>query len=173
MIDLIKRFFKIRIIRYGMVGGIGIPIQNLALLLFTLLMGPRLFPVENACAFIISNFINFVLNQFFTYREQVQGIHGWEWAKRFFKGQLTSLSATLIAYLVALVLFYTLSVNRYISSDIGIVIAFLYNFFISNKLVFRPTTPATSTSTAQSVQPATNVDVMQIVKEQEAEATPK
>jgi len=170
MIDLVKRFFKIRIIRYGLVGGIGIPVQNLALLLFLFLMGSRLFPLANACAFIVSNLVNFTLNQFFTYREQVQGIHGWEWIRRFFKGQLTSLSATLIAYLVALILVYTIKGNPYISSDIGIVVAFLYNFFISNKLVFRPTA---STAATHPVQPATNVDVMQIVKEQEAEATPK
>src|SRR5581483_10412292 len=86
----------------------------------------------------VSNFINFTLNQFFTYREQVKGIRGWEWLRRYFKGQLTSLSATLLSILIALGLVYFLHVDKYLANPIGIVIAFIYNFFISNKLVFRP-----------------------------------
>lgn len=170
MIDLIKRFFKIRIIRYGLVGGIGIPVNLFALFVFKHLMGDAWLPLAEAFAFIVSNIVNFILNQFFTYREQVQGIHGWEWIKRFFKGQLASLSSLLVSYTITMVLIYVFHSNDYLANIAGIVLAFLYNFFISNKLVFRPTA---STAATHPVQPATNVDVMQIVKEQEAEATPK
>ncbi|HEU5377692.1 MAG TPA: GtrA family protein, partial [Ktedonobacteraceae bacterium] len=89
MISLIKRFFQMRIIRYGLVGGIGIPIQDGASFLFVRLLGQSLFPLADALAFLVSNFINFTLNQFFTYKEQVKGIHGWDWMRRYFKGQLT------------------------------------------------------------------------------------
>ena len=139
MVSLVKRLMKTHIIRYGMVGGIGIPINDGALFLFLHLMGQPLYPLANACAFILSNLINFILNQFFTYREQIQHIRGWEWVRRFVKGQVTSLSASLIAYLIALALVHFLNINDYIANPIGIVIAFIYNFFISRKLVFRST----------------------------------
>lgn len=151
MVSLIKRFFQIRIIRYGLVGGIGIPIQNAFLLLFLLLLSQKFFLLANALAFIFSNIINFILNQLFTYREQVKGIHGWEWVRRFFKGQLTSSSSLLLSYLIATALVYLAHANDYLSTDTGIVIAFLYNFFVSNKLVFRAT--ADSATPARSAKP--------------------
>ncbi len=137
MVSFVKRVLNIRIIRYGLVGGIGIPINDGALFLFLSLLGQPLYPLANACAFLLSNLINFFLNQFFTYREQLQHIHGWEWGKRFVKGQMTSLSASLLAYLVALALVHFLHVNDYVANPLGIVVAFIYNFFISKKLVFR------------------------------------
>lgn len=170
MIDLIKRFFKIRIIRYGMVGGIGIPVNLFALFVFKHLMGDAWLPLAEAFAFIVSNIVNFILNQFFTYREQVQGIHGWEWIKRFFKGQLASLSSLLVSYAITMILIYVFHSNDYLANIAGIVLAFLYNFFISNKLVFRPTA---GTATTRPVHPAANADVMQLVKAQEVKVTPK
>lgn len=152
MVSLIKRFFQIRIIRYGLVGGIGIPIQDGASFLFVRLLGQSLFPLADALAFLVSNFINFTLNQFFTYKEQVKGIHGWDWMRRYFKGQLTSLSASLIAYLIALGLVYFVHVNDYIANPIGIIVAFLYNFFISNKLVFRPTTSSAASASSDKLE---------------------
>lgn len=139
MVFLLKRLFKLHIIRYGLVGGLGIPINDAALFLFAQFLLLPL-PLAEACAFLVSNFINFTLNQFFTYREQVRGIHGWEWLRRYARGQLTSLSASLLAYLIALGLVYFLRVDKYLANPVGIVVAFLYNFFLSRKLVFRPTT---------------------------------
>ncbi|HEY1351921.1 MAG TPA: GtrA family protein [Ktedonobacteraceae bacterium] len=141
MVLLFKRLFKLHIIRYGLVGGLGIPINDAALFLFAQLLLLPL-PLAEACAFLLSNLINFTLNQFFTYREQVAGIHGWEWLRRYLRGQLTSLSASLLAYLVALGLVYFLQVDKYLANPVGIVVAFLYNFFLSRQLVFRsPPTP--------------------------------
>ena len=144
MVSLVKRFLKIRIIRYGIVGGVGILINEGALFLFEHLLGlaiPRtsifLYPVSWVCAFEISNLANFTLNQFFTYSEQVKNIHGREWVRRAFKGQLTSISAMLISLAVSWTLYFAFHVDEYVASPIGIVVAFVYNFFISNKLVFR------------------------------------
>src|SRR5579859_4010583 len=145
MVSLVKRLLKVRIIRYGMVGGFGILVNNGALFCFKLLFGTLihqsfvLFLVSSACAFEVSNIVNFVLNQLFTYREQVQHLHGWEWVRRAFKGQLTSLSSLLISYLIGACLVYFLHANDYIAETTGIILAFFYNFFISNKLVFRAT----------------------------------
>ncbi len=141
MNSLLKRLFKMRIVRYGLVGGIGIPVNDLALLLFMSLMH-GFYPLASACAFEISTTINFVLNQFFTYSEQRQHLSGLGWIKRAGRAQLTSLSALLLSYLAALALVKFFHVNVYVANPVGIVIAFVYNFFISNKLVFRPpTTP--------------------------------
>ncbi|HLI70159.1 MAG TPA: GtrA family protein [Ktedonobacteraceae bacterium] len=157
--SLVERFLKIRIIRYGLVGGIGIPIQDLALFAFSHLMGDALFPLALACSFEVSNIINFILNQVFTYREQVQGIHGWEWVRRCAKGQLTSLSALLISYVTTMILYYVFHVDEYLASPIGIVVAFFYNFFISNKLVFRPTAPAATPLVTEKEAEAIPVEV--------------
>lgn len=144
MLSFIKWFMNLRIIRYGMVGGIGIFIQDGAFFCFKLLWGliiPAgsiwLFPVASACAFEVSNIVNFILNQLFTYREQARDIHGWEWVRRAAKGQLTSLSSLLLSFLVAWGLVAFLHVNEYLANPIGIAVAFFYNFFISRKLVFR------------------------------------
>lgn len=143
MVSLVKRLLKMRIVRYGMVGGFGILVNMGALFFFKLVLGLLirqsfvLYLVSSACAFEVSNIINFILNQLFTYREQVQHIRGGEWIRRAFKGQLTSLSAMLISYLTGAALVYFLHVDDYLANAAGIVIAFFYNFFISNKLVFR------------------------------------
>lgn len=146
MVSLVKRLLKIRIIRYGMVGGFGILVNNGALFCFKLALGLVirqnafvLYLISSACAFEVSNIVNFILNQFFTYREQLQHIHGWEWVRRAFKGQLTSLSALLISYGIGAGLVFFLHSNDYLANTTGIVLAFVYNFFISNKLVFRAT----------------------------------
>lgn len=166
MISLIKRLLQIRIVRYGLVGGIGIPINDLALYIFTTLFSViippssfLLFVIASACAFEVSNIINFVLNQFFTYSEQSQHIHGWEWLRRLAKGQLTSLSANLISYLIALTLVYFLHISGYLANPAGIIFAFFYNFFISNKLVFRPTMPAPTPTAAVEVEIETKIGI--------------
>jgi len=140
MNSFLKRLFKMRIIRYGLVGGIGIPVNDLALLLFMSLMH-GFYPLASACAFEISTTINFVLNQLFTYSEQRQHLSGWGWVRRAGKAQLTSLSALLLSYLAALALVKFFHVNVYVANPIGIVVAFVYNYFISRKLVFRSPTP--------------------------------
>ena len=176
MISSAKRLLQIRIIRYGLVGGVGIPINAAALFCFKhllgsfpltinlVLMGQHIvadlhYAIAAVCAFEISNIINFVLNQFFTYSEQSQYIHGWEWPRRVAKGQLASLSAMLISILAALILYYAFHVNDYLANVAGIVIAFVYNFFISNKLVFRPTTPAPTPAVVDEMKVKTTVEV--------------
>lgn len=161
MISLVKRLLNIRIIRYGLVGGIGIPIQLLALFVFKHLLGglpltvdfsfaghpynvSLLYVLAWPCAFEVSTTINFVLNQLFTYHEQK--IHGWTWVKRALSAQLTSLSANLLSFVVGLALVYGFGINDYVASATGTIVAFGYNYFISRKFVFRPTVSADTTS---------------------------
>src|SRR5207253_2677380 len=92
-----------RIVRYALVGGIGIPVNLLALALFLHLMGDRLYPLASACAFEVSTTVNFVLNQLYTYGEQ-RHLRRWEWPRRALKAQMASLSALAMAWAMALAL---------------------------------------------------------------------
>ena len=155
MKSLAKRLLNRRIVRYGLVGGVGLPINDLALFAFTYflsnfqltvnlsLMSHHImvnlhYALASACAFEISTTINFVLNQLFTYREQK--IQGWDWIRRAGKAQLTSLSAQLLSFAVGLALVYGLRINEYIANPVGIVVVFIYGFSLSKKFVFRPMT---------------------------------
>jgi putative flippase GtrA len=155
---LVKQLVNKRIVRYGLVGSIGIPVNDLALFVFKYLlrtvqltthlivMSHHItidlhYALASACAFEISTTINFVLNQLFTYNEQK--IYGWDWLRRAGKAQLTSLSAQLLTFTVGLVLVYGLNVNDYIANPVGIIVVFVYGFFISRKFVFQPITDYT------------------------------
>jgi putative flippase GtrA len=142
----LQRLLRVRIVRYALVGGIGIPVHDAALFVFLTLFGARLFPLASVCAFEVSTTVNFVLNQLYTYSEQ-KHLRGWDWVGRALKAQVTSLSALAIAFAIGLALVYGLHLNAYLANDIGIVCSFFYNFTISNRLVFRPAPSTGSTST--------------------------
>jgi putative flippase GtrA len=133
----IKKFFSIRIIRYGMVGGAGIPINLIAVAIFTLIFGEQ--PLAGwislpiVFAFEISTTINFILNQIFTYHDQKLSKHS-EWLKRAGKAQITSLSSVLISLGIK----YVFHSDNYIASSLGIVFGFLFQFFVTKRFVFRP-----------------------------------
>ncbi len=145
----IQRILAIRVVRYALVGGIGIPVNDLALAVFLYFMGNNLYVLALICSFEVSTTVNFILNQHFTYAEQRQHIRGWSWVRRALKAQVTSLSALVISILVAYSLTSLLHVNPYIASPVGIISAFTYNFFISKRFVFRPT---------QNVEPEKQVE---------------
>src|ERR671935_2727822 len=99
-----------RIVRYALVGGLGIPVNLLALALFLHLLGDRLYPLASACAFEVSTTVNFVLNQLYTYGEQ-KHLRGWEWPRRALTAQMASLSAPAMARAIALGLKYGLHLS--------------------------------------------------------------
>ena len=137
-----------RIVRYALVGGIGIPVNLLALALFLHLVGERLYPLASACAFEVSTTVNFVLNQLYTYGEQ-KHLRGWQWPRRALKAQMASLSALAIAWAIALALTYGVHLSPYLANATGIVCAFFYNFTIANRFVFRPAPVAGSKGAAK------------------------
>jgi glycosyltransferase involved in cell wall biosynthesis/putative flippase GtrA len=137
MVTYVQRFFGLHIIRYALVGGIGIPVNLMALAVFLHLFGDTLYPLASACAFEISTTVNFVINQLFTYSDQERP-YGLNWVRRALKAQLTSLSALLVTFVIALLFKYGLHVGPYLANTIGIVCAFFYNFIVSKRYVFRP-----------------------------------
>ena len=138
MLLLLKRLLKLHIVRYALVGGIGIPVQDGALFVFLHLFGNdnRLFPLAYICAFEVSTTVNFILNQFFTYNDR-KPARGWQWVARIFKAQMTSISAFFLAFGVSLALTYIFKVDAYIATPIGTICSFSYNFLISKRFVFR------------------------------------
>ena len=141
-----QRALRWRIVRYGLVGGLGIPVNLLALAFFLHLVGERLYPLASACAFEVSTTVNFVLNQLYTYGEQ-KHLRGWAWPRRALKAQMASLSALALAWAIALALTYGVHLSPYLANATGIVCAFFYNFTIANRFVFRPA-PAAGTESA-------------------------
>jgi len=136
-----------RIVRYALVGGIGIPINVLAYALFRLLLGVRLDPLDSALAFEVSTTINFVLNQLFTYSDQ-KHLRGWDWPRRALTAQAASLSALALSWAIAQGIKYVLEGQGhhegyipYLAQAMGIVAVFVYNFSIANRFVFRPASP--------------------------------
>ncbi|HEX4207159.1 MAG TPA: GtrA family protein [Ktedonobacteraceae bacterium] len=139
------------VIRYALVGGIGIPVNDLALAGFLALLLYNVlyhvpyvvaYPIALVCAFEVSTTVNFVLNQCFTYHEQQQHLSLKQWIKRAITAQITSSSSLLVSYIIALVCTDVLHVNPFISSPIGIILPFFYNYFVSRRFVFRPTAPS-------------------------------
>lgn len=136
MRTVVQRVFALRIVRYGLMGSIGIPVNNLALALFEHLVGGA-FWLAVLCAFEVSTTVNFALNQRYTYGDQTH-LRGWAWPKRALTAQVSSLSAWLLALLIGVGLKYGLHVNDFVAMDVGFLCAFGYNFVLSSRLVFTP-----------------------------------
>ncbi len=132
----IKKIFSIRIIRYGLVGGIGIPINLIALAIFIYFFGNKGVAglLSVVVAFEISTTINFILNQIFTYHDQKLSSRS-EWLKRAAKAQITSLSAQLITLCIK---YGFHNIDPYIANTLGIVFSFFFQFFVTKRFVFRP-----------------------------------
>jgi len=138
-----------RIVRYGLVGGVGIPINLLMYALLRHLLGVRLDLLASAGAFEVSTSINFVLNQLFTYSEQ-RHLRGWDWPKRALAAQAASATSLALAYVIAQGLKYALHVNPYVAQTGGIVCAFFYGFTIANRFVFRPAPTSTAPPSSEA-----------------------
>jgi putative flippase GtrA len=157
--QLVRKLLSMSLVRYALVGGVGIPVNEVALGVFLYLFGyyqPHPFafadPLAVVCSFEVSTTVNFVLNQTFTYRDQMKGIYGWRaWVKRASKAQLTSLSSMAVSFIISLSLTYFFHVTPYIANFVGIVIAFFYNYTISKRFVFR---------SAQATNPPSDGDIV-------------
>jgi putative flippase GtrA len=68
---------------------------------------------------------------------------------------MTSISAFLLAFGISLALKYIFSVDVYIATPVGTICAFLYNFMISKRFVFRPAPEQSYESLASSTNIST------------------
>lgn len=120
--------------RFAIIGGFGVIINDGALWVFKLFIS--FYPVSYVCAFLISNGVNFFLNQTITYPEN-RPKEVRLWVQRFFKAQLTSASALLISLAIALICHYVFHVNEFISNPLGIAGSLTYKYLVSDKFVYR------------------------------------
>jgi putative flippase GtrA len=141
----IKALLDRKVVRFAIVGGMGIPI-NVGFL-FVLHREFRLTTlVAWLLAFECSSLVNFYANQRFTYHEQTH-VQGIEWLWRAFRAQLSSISGVAINAMVFGVLL--MAGMHYLEADAGgIIAAFSANFFISSRFVFLP-----AAASAQSTAP--------------------
>jgi putative flippase GtrA len=128
----------LRVVRFALVGGIGVPI-NLTLLWF--FHGVLRMPIVPAwiCAFAPSSLLNFYINQRFTYREQTH-VRGWDWPVRALKAQATSLTGQAVNVGVFAALL-SLRVHYLPADAAGIAASFMVNFVIANQFVFTAAQP--------------------------------
>ena len=133
---------RLRMVRFALVGGLGIPLNMALLWWFHAVLRLPVLPAW-VLAFEPSVLVNFYANQRFTYYEQ-RHLRGWEWPRRALKAQASSLSGQVVNVITfALLLHLGLA---YLPADAaGIVTAFSVNFALANRFVF---TPAPSPSLA-------------------------
>lgn len=121
--------------RFTIIGGIGILINDLALAAFMFLF--HFYPVAYVFAFAVSNGANFALNQLITYPEYRPN-RASIWLYRLLKAEVTSISALVISFSVALIFHYVFHVNEYLSNPIGLCFSFVYKYLVSDRFVYRP-----------------------------------
>jgi len=148
----VRKLLRRRIVRYSLVGGLGIPINILALAVFLYFMSDRLFPAASALAFEVGTMVKFVLNQLYTYSDQ-KGLRGWDWLKRAFRAQLASFSTFALQWAIAQGVKLLLSGHGHhgfsfslLAQVAAIGIAFIYSFAVTDRFVFRTATATKATS---------------------------
>ena len=82
--DVLRRMLGLRFVRYGLVGGMGIPVNMILLWFFHSVLRMPLVPAW-ICA-PPSSLLNFYANQRFTYHDQ-DHLRGWAWPVRALKAQ--------------------------------------------------------------------------------------
>jgi len=132
--ETVKRFLK-----FGLVGGSGVVVnQTTFMVLCTYLMLPIEFASPIAIAVAITT--NFLLNYFWTWRERssiTKIKHIFYTYFRFFIA--SALTAFCFNYLPLLGMHYLLDWNKDVSNVLGIGVASVANFLISNYWTFRKT----------------------------------
>lgn len=170
-LDIVKRRSSIfaflsnlarkKFVRFAVIGGIGIVINDAALLGFKWVF--NFYPVAYVFAFIVSNGLNFILNQFITYPEYRP--HQFStWFQRLLKAEIASVSALLISLSAALILHYVFHVSEFISNPIGLCFSFVYKYLVSDRFVYRPKPTKAATSEAE-MEPVTDPMTPPVVDE--------
>jgi putative flippase GtrA len=122
-------------VRFAIIGGIGIVINDAALVVFETILGNGLNPVSTFLSFVVSNAINYILNQLITYPE-LKPATLIEWLVRLVKVQATSAVGLIIGAGISIVLANFLHLPGIITNPIGIIIVFVYKYLVSDRFVY-------------------------------------
>lgn len=143
----IVKIWQKRVVRFALIGAIGVPINLVALAFFLYVLGlaglegDMLEIVATICSFEVGTILNFILNQFITYPDQLPKTLN-EWLIKSFKAQIANLSAFLLATLLSLFLSVVLQFNPFVSNTLGIICNVAYKYLVSDRFVFRTKTVA-------------------------------
>ncbi|GHO52168.1 GtrA family protein [Ktedonobacter robiniae] len=158
---LIKKIWEKRVVKFALIGFIGIPINLIALKFFftvfalTGLRGSWLTIAAQVCSFEVGTIINFVLNQFITYRDQMPTTFN-AWIVKSIKAQAANMSAFLVANLISLFFSIVVHIDPYVANTLGIIINFVYKFLVSDRFVFR-VKPVEAIEDATAVVPSEEI----------------
>ncbi len=141
IVAFVRSLLQRRVVRYAIVGAIGVPINLGFLFVFGALLHGRLDGawadrLASALAFEASAVINLVGNQLFTYHEQ-KHVSGREWLRRGIKLQMANIT---LAWLITQLVREIGGVNKYLAQALGIGGKFIFSFLFANRFVYRPTT---------------------------------
>jgi len=165
--DWVQRFFS-----YGFIGGIA-AIVNLTI--FSIIYHYIAMPVNNmvhnliaqVIAFEISLMVNFIPNDYFTFRHLAG--HNRSWIARCLRFHITSISGFCLTVLIELIFTFAIHIPAFFSQAIALILVFIYNFTFHHLFTYRH-----KSHTAK--QPAVHVDVHQHLVTEECiadEATSK
>lgn len=139
---LIAKIWQKRVVKFALIGAIGIPINWAALAFFlyifkfTGLKGDLLNSIATVFSFEVGTIINFILNQFVTYRDQMPKTLK-EWVSKSIKAQIANISAFLVATLLSIFFSVVIHLNPFVANTLGIIVNFIYKFLVSDRFVFR------------------------------------
>ena len=158
--DWVQRFFS-----YSFIGGIA-ALVNLTLYSVIYLFVP--IPVSQmvhnliaqAIAFEISLMVNFIPNDYFTFRHLAG--HSRSWGARLLRYHITSISGLCLTVLISSMLTFGIHVPAFFSQAIALILVFIYNFSFHHLFTYRRISHKLK-------QPATHVDVHQHEKMEEAD----
>ncbi|GHO87262.1 GtrA family protein [Dictyobacter formicarum] len=151
-----------KFVRFAVIGGIGILFNDLVLAGFMWLI--HFYPAAYVFAFAVSNGLNFVLNQVITYPEHLPN-RASIWFQRLLKAEITSVSALVISFSVALIFHYIFHMSEYLANPIGLCFSFVYKYLVSDRFVYRP---GPARSVAPEAEPVTDPMTPPVVDEDAA-----
>lgn len=127
--ELIDKLLKIKILRFACVGGTGAIIKLGILYLFTDIVGftPAL---SYVVSFVFAVSSNYFFNTVWTFKDKLQ-------SKALLKYSLVSLMTLGINEGILYILTYRLGVWYMISGVIGILVAFIINYTLSRRIVWK------------------------------------
>lgn len=127
--ELIDKLLKIKILRFACVGGTGAIIKLGILYLFTDIIGftPAL---SYVVSFVFAVSSNYFFNTIWTFKDKLQ-------SKALLKYSLVSLMTLGINEGILYILTYRLGVWYMISGVIGILVAFIINYTLSRRIVWK------------------------------------
>lgn len=157
--DWVQRFFS-----YGFIGGIAALVN---LLLFSIVYHYVAMPVSDivhnliaqVIAFEISLMVNFIPNDYFTFRHLAG--HNRSWGARCLRYHITSITGFCLTVLIEFMFTFGVHIPAFFSQAIALMLVFMYNFTFHHLFTYRH-----KSHTAK--QPAIHVDIHQHVVNEES-----